>query len=393
MNRALIFLFFVCAAVTGKAQLNHFIYLQTDNKQSFYVRMNDKLYSSSSAGYLIIPKLQSGDYTLSIGFPKNEWPLQTIPVSVKTADAGYILKNFAEKGWGLFNMQTLEVAMNTGFAGTNPTVKTENKTDVFSNVLADVVNTPSLKEVNQPAAPVVTVPVKPVVEDKPVITAKEKISVLATTKEENGRAVIYIDQMADGTDTIRLFIPYEKTMPVTEIIPQVIKEPVPDTVVIRDLVRTPPVENKEDKKFLNIELPNPNSDSTKLTSPVVVPPVETALAPVKTEAKKETIAALTINSDCKAMATEEDFLKTRKKMAAEDSDDDMISVARKLFKAKCYSTEQVKNLGLLFLKEDGRYRFFDAAYPRIHDTQNFPALESQFTEEYYQTRFRAMLRN
>ena len=80
-------------------------------------------------------------------------------------------------------------------------------------------------------------------------------------------------------------------------------------------------------------------------------------------------------------------------MAAEKSDDEMIVVAKKAFKLKCYSTEQISNLSVLFLKDDGRYNFFDAAYPRVSDTQNFNKLATKLTDEYYITRFNAMIRH
>ena len=92
------FIYFLAAiffSITGLyAQQNHFIYIQTENKQPFYVRMSDKVLSSSSSGYLVISKLQDGVHDLLIGFPKNEWPQQRISVKVKNNDAGYILKNF-----------------------------------------------------------------------------------------------------------------------------------------------------------------------------------------------------------------------------------------------------------------------------------------------------------
>jgi hypothetical protein len=46
---------FISISVAVKAQQNYFIYVQTDNKQPFYVKMNDKVMSSSGAGYLVIP--------------------------------------------------------------------------------------------------------------------------------------------------------------------------------------------------------------------------------------------------------------------------------------------------------------------------------------------------
>lgn len=117
---------------------------------------------------------------------------------------------------------------------------------------------------------------------------------------------------------------------------------------------------------------------------------------INTEKKDETIKepvvkATMINSDCKSLATDEDFLKIRKKMVAENNDEDMIKVAKKVFKTKCFTTEQVKNLSVLFLKDEAKYMFFDAAYPYVSDTELFTTLQGQLSDEYYITRFRAMI--
>src|SRR5450432_1477878 len=94
-----------------KAQQNHFIYIQTENKQPFYVKLDKKLYSSSASGYLVVPKLKDGTYNLAIGFPKGEWTEQNMLCTINNNDIGYLLKNFESKGWGLFNLQTLAVIM------------------------------------------------------------------------------------------------------------------------------------------------------------------------------------------------------------------------------------------------------------------------------------------
>src|SRR5437868_13209596 len=106
-------LFLVCLFFSFilKAQQSHFIYIQTDNKQPFYVKLDKTIYSSANSGYLIIPQLKTGPYNLFIGFPKNEWPEQNIRCSVEDKDLGYILKNFSDKGWGLFNLQSSAVVM------------------------------------------------------------------------------------------------------------------------------------------------------------------------------------------------------------------------------------------------------------------------------------------
>ena len=103
------------------------------------------------------------------------------------------------------------------------------------------------------------------------------------------------------------------------------------------------------------------------------------------------VKSSTINSDCKAFADDEDFLKLRKKMASENSDDNMIKVAKKAFHSKCFSTEQIKNLSFLFLTNEGKYMFFDAAYAFASDSNQYLTLQSQLTDSYYINRFKAMI--
>ena len=105
-----ILLLFICSFCGLKAQQNHFIYIQTENKQAFYVKLDKKLYSSSPWGYLVMPKLKEGTYNLDIGFPKGEGASRTSFVPLDN-DAGYLLKKFENKGWGLFNLQTMAVIM------------------------------------------------------------------------------------------------------------------------------------------------------------------------------------------------------------------------------------------------------------------------------------------
>ncbi len=52
-----------CCAMMSRcvfAQQNHFVYIQADNQQPFYVKYDGKNYSSTSIGYLILPKLTNG---------------------------------------------------------------------------------------------------------------------------------------------------------------------------------------------------------------------------------------------------------------------------------------------------------------------------------------------
>ncbi len=405
LNFLIAFFIFITHTV---AQQNHFIYIQTENKQPFYVRVGDKLLSSSSVGYIVIPKLQNGIYEMNIGFPKNEWPQQRITVTVNNNDAGFVLKNFEEKGWGLFNMQTLDIIMaSAGQANKDGAAK--NQSDGFADVLADVVNTPSIKQ--KPAAektsetkalsenpkpvPVTETRITPVVkEEKPATTVLKPPVKLLSTLDNTGRSIIYADAYNGNTDTIRIFIPYngKAEEPIKGTATTTIEKPAIQELKTVEKEQAPVVkekkeEPKEDKKFLDIEVQNPNTKK----EPVVNEPVKEKKEP---EATTNTNTVVTmINSDCKAVANDDDFLKLRKKMAAQKTDDNMIVMARKAFATKCYTTEQVSNLSVLFLKDEGRYNFFDAAYPHVNDSRNFGSLVSKLTDEYYINRFKAMMRH
>jgi hypothetical protein len=66
--------------------------------------------------------------------------------------------------------------------------------------------------------------------------------------------------------------------------------------------------------------------------------------------------------------------------------------ARTAFESKCYSTKQVKYLGMLFLSERSRYNFLALAKPFVFDPENFPSLLSQFTEPDIIQKFRVLIK-
>ncbi len=106
-KRFVVLTFILACAGCAVAQQTHFIYLQTEDGQPFYAKINNKVVSSSPAGYLILPKLTDGDYKLNVGFPKKEFPEENFQILIDKKNQGFLLKNFGEKGWGLFNMQVI----------------------------------------------------------------------------------------------------------------------------------------------------------------------------------------------------------------------------------------------------------------------------------------------
>jgi hypothetical protein len=403
--------FILCFITNGLfAQQNHFIYIQTENKLPFYVKLDKKIYNSSISGYLIIPKLVEGDYNFLIGFPKDQWPVQEVKINQLSKDEGFLLKNFGENGWGLFNMQSLNVVMadkkNTNIVA----VKNTPVGDEFSTMLSNVVKDPSIKTAE------VTVPTK----QKPITTVTENISSQSSQNSNEisvnltvSKTSFTITKLNQVVDSIGLSITYlvNNNEKIDTVVINVVNDIIP--IKQKDTIYTTPI--------VNIEATNNNiidSTGNKEIIPVqnelipsdtlnkIVKPTENEIQPAVVDKTKatETIQLedkksseeqkISIaNSNCINQASNEDFLKLRKKMAAEEVDEKMMSAAKKIFKSKCFTTEQVKNLAALFLQDQGKYNFLDMAYPFVSDSSNFPALQVLLVDEYYVSRFKAMIRH
>jgi hypothetical protein len=94
---------------------------------------------------------------------------------------------------------------------------------------------------------------------------------------------------------------------------------------------------------------------------------------------------------CMDIATDRDFQRLGRSMAAERNDERMIAHARKSFRVKCFSTEQIRALSALFQTSAAKYQFFDAAYLHVTNRGNFASLASEIKDDYYSRRFKALI--
>lgn len=417
------FLFFLSLLLSlgVQAQNPRFIYIQAENKQPFYVKIDRKILSSSATGYIIIPRLTEKDYQLTIGFSQNEWPEFNVTVQVKDSDIGLLLRMTENKSWGVTNLRT-----NESLASSKEQVEVVSEGDEFARILAQVVNDPSIAQVTvvkkmkaeekvvqaevdkkivktdnvKTATPeIIKEEIKPVEVQpdvkKDAVIDKAEISKLKEESSSAGLLITYLDVVNAATDTIKVFMPVIKTEAVIEeaAIEKEKQPEIPQAVVKKDEA------GKRDSRFIDMELQNPNAKkdtAAPVKDDFVITEKKSEInTTTVTESKTETAASDTkkvmINSDCKKIASQDDFLELRKNMAAETSEKAMQKTASKQFVKTCFTAEQVKNLGVLFISEEERYKFFVAAFPFVSDTHNFDALEDQLTGEYYKKRFKAML--
>ena len=422
----LISLFSFVFSLLSFGQQNHFIYLQTDNQQPFYIKYNNHIYSSSASGYLILSKLKDGIVDFSVGFPKSNLPEQKFQCTINNGDKGYLVKNFSDRGWGLYDLQSSAIV----YSGAGGETKTNNSglitsqpvtDDPFANMLSKVTQDSTVKNVtvrkeekviaDTPKPSTVTAPVvikqqvndsvkvqivqqpvkvteAPVTVPEPVWVAPSKSTVQQLKKFDSYEGSDFVFEIVTGEgirDTVRLFIAKDT----------VIRDTIQPTVV-NSGIKTDTIQVIREEKKEPVSEPIITKEEKKEKIPEQVAKIE---EPKKEEVKPQVIAEQKTeprplpNSNCTSTATEDDFMKLRRKMASESKDEAMINVAKKVFHVKCFSTAQIKNLAVLFLNDEGRYRFYDAAMLYVTDFSNFKSLGETIQDDYYKKRFLALLPN
>lgn len=422
MKKFLLFSILACFGLIASAQKVYFLYLQTEDFSPFYVRMSDKIYSSASSGYLIIPNLVDTTYYLSVGFAKSTEPETKFSVAVNQGDKGFLIKKF-DDGLALFDFEQLSVVKSATTDKDNTVYET--KSDNFSNVLSKAAGDPSIVRV-----PVKKVDEQSKVEKKEEAVAKTEESKPAenppvqtgnaneteTTKEPTITSDAGNSSNSNAVDSMALQQPAKDT---TATVQQPSINPVEATqgVAFKPSIVSRHSESSTTEGFgiVYFDQSETETDTVRILIPSskVKPEPETETAPVaevqtkesKVDSLNEVKSAVVDNkadetkpsadtekkSLCKNTATDKDFLKLRKKMASGNTDEEMVEEAKKDFRSKCYSVEQLKYLSTLFLTSAAKYQFFDAAYEHVSDRNNFASLGAEIKDEYYAKRFKALI--
>lgn len=392
-----IVILFLFTSADLRAQQHHFLYIQSEQKDPFYVVLKEKVYSSSETGYLIIPKLTNGEYNFTLGFPLNKFPEQAFNYNANNQDAGYLLKKFGDKGWGLVDMQTQDVLMS----GATSAIAV-NTNSAFGNMLSEVIDDSDLVKKNVIAPEPVAVstadsflttmnnpPDTIQYEEKkaeiitinnsnniPATTVKNAPEKLSESLTDEGYKMIFIDKNDNTADTVQVIIPSDIAGKNTVI--------------------------NDNSNVINKSIPNDEDANTEDVTKVNTDKKETSNPFYKKEETAPQVNAEQDNTteqvgvsgtrreNCESILSDDDLNKMKRKMFSQNSNEKMINVAEKYISGKCLNTEQVKNLGVLFLSDEGRYNLYDAMYKHVYDYGNYSSLQSQIIDPYYKKRFLAL---
>ena len=520
LTRIILLNFFLALSISVSAQRNYFLYIQSEQGTRFYVKMDTGTLRSSDRGYLIIPRLKNGIYTMKVGSLNSAWPERQLSVLINRDDEGMLLKNFGERGYGFLNMKNMEVTIQ----GITPQSQKDYALGHQSND-----HEPKSDKQDQ-----VTVAV-PDKQDK----AGPAISRTLKRSGKEGLEMVYVDNSGPANDTIAIVIEKQKQATVkdpakdtknNDLAKQNVKEEKEKQEMARldkqNAEREKQAKLKEEKavaaqeardKKAAVKLEKQQKDSSdkvkaeqdkaevarlkaekqeKLKEEKAVAAQEArdkeaavklgkekndSLDKVKAEQDQVELARLKAEKDleeqerlkeakaaeeraaseramiakqekdkldslerlkaeeartdaaklseqkekdelariakakeaekvvakpvvsipstpvidnaaCTKLADEEDFNDLDRKLHTRNNDMDiMVNIAKKAFKGKCFSVEQIRKLSEAFINDKGRFNFFYAAYPNIYNTSKIRDLETELKDHYYINRFWSMI--
>ena len=418
--RVLILFILLASPLVMLAQHNHFIYIQGENQQLFYLKKSGEVISSSTTGFLILPKLQAGTHQFIIGFPREQYPEYSFSIEISGKDRGFTLKNYQDTGWGLLDMKSLEVIMGKRIEVKKETPPTYGalSDDPFSMILASVVSDPGIRETSLVQSAVWVSAPAPKVEqnaEKPVALKEDKkpetkttvtppvgpppVVAAAETKPEVKPSV--------QPDLAKQDVPEKKLPdPVMEQVPVKKAEPVVTEPIVKKEQKVEQPQAKPAEKYVAQKVVKINELKTWTgyqltyidhsgggpdTIQVIIDDAQVEESPAKSEPAVLSSAKLP-RTDCKVMAREKDVLNLRKKMLTITREEEMVETAMKELRGKCYTVEQLQNLSYVFITDQGRLMLFEQAYPYIFDPANFHRLEKLLNNEEYLNKFKALIK-
>ena len=332
-----ILLVFLVLSFYSKGQSNHFVYIQTEKKQPFYIKLNNQILSSTDAGYVIIPMLTVGDYQLVIGFPKNQHPPITFLISINGNDLGFMIQQNADEKLALLNLQTAEIIQQKEDAGSSKIIY-ETNTDEFSKVLAAATNTTLIRR------QIITIKEIPVISNDTAVAIKPIL--LDSIKQNDKSIVAEIIKLQSFTDSFGRH----------------------STYLINDSITT---------EIVSIDIDYSMLDTLHLhPSDMLVMALDSSV----------------LGNLCKIIANQQDVDQLEANMKLMIDEEKMIVAAHDEFLIKCFSTEQIKYLCNLFAREDNKCSFLLEAYPFTIDRINFKTLELLLTTDINIKRFTETVR-
>lgn len=334
MKKGFFLILFSLGTVLASAQKQYFVFIQTQNKQPFYVRYQNEIFSSTEIGYVVIPKIKTDSIDIVIGFPRKLGGGIKYRLAIDRKDRGFVIRQLDTSLWAMYDIENMKMVMPVEVPVNNQTI-IKQSTDPFTILLAQVINTPAIaqKIVINDSLQAITDYYHQVLKfstDTPIIdnglfVIKTRDTVFFSAKHEESlfRKVYgvwdtigyfggYIAALGDEKDTINIFIPVD-------------------------------------------------------TVGVVV--------------------------NLKAMATENDILRIKQEWALFNNEMVICKTFREKLDSFCFSVNQIQELSGLLQVEENKLMFYKLAFPQIVDKFHFNDLQTSFIKQENVIQFQKMFVN
>ena len=331
------FLVLIFSIVTSfiSAQTHQFVFIENLYKQPFSIKINGKTQESNGKSFITLPKLAIGNHTIFVSTENSKDNKFTL--SIDENDAGYTLKQNENNDWILFDINRFTIVEQDGKktiiiepAKPQIIIDIEEKDVIKINDVKEILDTTINTKKDEIA--LIETP-KKIVEKK----YKPKTKKIAQHKTEEGIHQTYVDISNNKIDTIAIYIPIQNNVQL-------------DTITA---LKAKPIEEQ------------------------------------KIENSSVDIALLSANN-CFIKATEKDVADFSQKLQTASILKAKLKVANIVFKEKCYTTNQIKRLSVLFNNDSGKFNFFKLALPAISDSKNFVILAKEIKDEKLQEELMAL---
>lgn len=435
-----VLLFFLSGSALSQ---DYFVFIGSDHRQPFYVRIDSQVYPSSAEGHLVLAPLKDSAYVLTVGFPGQTYPERRYGFSIRGKDQEFELRRQEDGNWRLYDDLTKNwvtaLEKEKGPAAALAGVK---KDDAFSRMMAGVVqdtavlyntyameealkDSPVVKRVTSDSAEVkggaadTAVMKKAAAADNAVVkkapadhaalkgipvdapAARGGSGVVKVSEKKSSRSVQLV--YADRKDTILVIIPRDTARAADSTHARVAKPShggAADTTqkgrvdmarkTSIDTARRARVDTAQRAMVGGSRKASVDSSRKGLADSSRKVAADSSRGARADTAGNASKAIHYINSDCHNFATENDVDRLRVKMMEVAKDEDRLAVFRKALKTKCFYTSYLRALSEVFTTDGGKFQFFRTAWPFAAD-EHFGELSALLTDPVYIDQFKAMV--
>lgn len=364
--KSILFLFIFQLGVISVLSAQHYLFIEAEGQQPFYIKRGSEAYSSTASGFLILSKLAVKEIDFIIGFPNKRYPEISFKVNGLDRDRGFLLKQVEGKGWMLIDRSG--AGMIAGGAVTPQLLSTISSSSSagFADLLADATGDKSLLEKTTYSPATIT--------KQAPATTKSTSNSSPAKKPQNQqvppkpkswgviRSIVQSDDSASISITFFEKNAKEKWDTILVEIEKPLKSIAPEKIEIENSRTAQRVE--EQVNLLQLT-----------SSPLNIP------------------AENIVSTDCKnPVALPKDVREVQRKMSKTSSLDEQMAIALKAMAERCFTTRQVKELGTVFWEEEQRLFFFTTVRKFVSDPALYSELEQSLLQEGSKRSFREMLK-